>query len=82
MTKTLQQQAQELVDSFKPDTMEWSEWYIDFIQNVQAARSCAHIAIDREIETVMDLLFLINTVSLNSKLSELQQIKQLIDYTE
>jgi hypothetical protein len=82
---TLQEQAQKLVDSFKPATMYWNEWDIDFVPSLGNARSCAHIAIDREIESWQDWLDV--TVSetaiskCESKISELQQIKQLIEYT-
>lgn len=85
MNKTLQEQAQELIDSFKPFVQGHYIMSDDEEEILEKARKCAHIAIDREIKTIKEFRrkpqYAITMVLFDNKQYELQRIKQLIDLT-
>lgn len=78
-----QDKVQELVDSFKPYVKFESE-DLDYNVELNNARQCAHIAIDREINMLQDMLDLCYdgwTLYIKVQLSDLKSIKELIDTT-
>jgi hypothetical protein len=82
---TFQEQAQELVDSFKPYADSFYDYDYDESFLLKSAKSIAHIAMDLRIEDRQNDLSVTTSEPVISiaerKLHEYYEIKQLINLT-